>query len=89
MVIVEVLAGVLAGILALATLLALYGGLLGVFGVVIRFVRCDRCGHLGMTSAAEPLRACARCRHGRLLHPLWALHHSDPRYGQRPVRSIH
>ena len=88
MAIVEVLAGVLAGILALATLLAFYAGLLDVLGV-IRFVRCDRCGHLGMTSAAEPLRACARCRHGRLLHPLWALHHSDPRYEQRPVRSIH
>ena len=88
MVIVEVLAGVLAGILALATLLAFYAGLLGVLGV-IRFVRCDRCGHLGMTSTAEPLRACSRCRHGRLLHPLWALHHSDPRYEQRPVRSIH
>jgi hypothetical protein len=88
MVIVEVLAAVLVGVLALATLLAMYGGLLGLLGVM-RFVPCDLCGHLGMTSASEPLRTCTRCRHGRLLHPLWALHHSHGGHHRGPAGSLH
>jgi hypothetical protein len=66
--IIEVLTVVLVVALAIVMTVALYGGLLGALGA-IRFVRCDRCDHVGMTSTAAPLRACARCRHGRLFHP--------------------
>jgi hypothetical protein len=76
MVAIVVVTGVLVVGLAIVTTAAAYVGLLGIAGAV-RFVRCDRCGHLGMTSVSEPLRSCASCRHGRLLHPLLALHHAD------------
>lgn len=71
---VEALAGVLVLALALVMTAGVYLGLLAIVGA-IRFVKCDRCGHLGMTSASEPLRTCTVCRHGRLFHPLLALHH--------------
>jgi hypothetical protein len=54
---VEVLTGVLVLALAIVMTAALYAGLWGTLGV-IRFVRCDRCGHLGMPSASRPLRSC-------------------------------
>jgi hypothetical protein len=73
--IIEVLTGVLVAVSVVVMAVALYVGLLGALGF-IRLVRCDRCGHLGMTTAAAPLRACGRCRHGRLLHPLVSLHHA-------------
>jgi hypothetical protein len=73
--IIEVLTGVLVVTMVIAMAVALYVGLLGALGL-IRLVRCDRCGHLGMATASAPLRACGRCRHGRLLHPLLSLHHA-------------
>jgi len=73
--IVEVLTGVLVAVSIVVMAVSLYVGLLGALGL-IRLVRCDRCEHLGMTSVAAPLRACGRCRHGRLLHPLVSLHHA-------------
>lgn len=75
MVVVEVVAAVLVlGLIVAAT----YAGLVGVLGVigVVRFVRCDKCGRFGLTSPSEPLRACGRCRHGALLHPLYGRHHA-------------
>ena len=73
--IIEVLTGALVVTMLIAMAAALYVGLLGALGL-IRLVRCDCCGHLGMTTASAPLRACGRCRHGRLLHPLLSLHHA-------------
>jgi hypothetical protein len=75
MVVVEVLAGVLVAALLVATTVMAYAGMLGILGFV-RFVRCDHCAHLGLTSTLNPLRSCAYCRHGRLLHPLASLHHA-------------
>ncbi len=75
MIVIEVLVvGVVFG-LAVVMTWAMYIGLLGILGVV-RLVRCDRCGHLGVPSSSAPLRACAHCRHGALLHPLETLHHA-------------
>jgi hypothetical protein len=71
--IIEVFTGVLVVTMLIAMAVALYVGLRGALGL-IHFVRCDRCGHLGMTTASATLRACGRCRHGRLLHPLLSLH---------------
>jgi hypothetical protein len=78
--VVETAIGVLVLPLALVSLVAFYIGFFGAFGGV-RMVRCDRCGHLGMASPREPLRSCARCRHGRLLHPVAALHHGRQGHG--------
>lgn len=72
---VEVLTAVLVALLFFAVIAALWVGFLAVLGAV-RFARCDRCGHLGLTSQSERLRACARCRHGRLLHPVVSVRHS-------------
>jgi hypothetical protein len=92
MVVVEILVVVLSTLLFIVVVAALWVGLLGVIGAV-QFARCDRCGHLGLTSASEPLRACIRCRHGRLLHPVVAVHHGHVVHhfpfdrSPRPVRS--
>jgi hypothetical protein len=78
MVVVEVLVVVLIVGLGVVTTIAAYVGLLGMVDAA-RVVRCDRCGHLGLTSTGRPLRTCAYCQHGRLLHPLYTLHHvHDP-----------
>jgi len=55
MVAVEVLTAVLVLALAIVTTAVFYVGLLGAVGL-IRYVQCDHCGHLGLTSASEPLR---------------------------------
>ncbi len=73
--IVEVLVGVLVAALLIVTTVMAYIGMLGILGVVC-LVRCDRGGHLGVTSPHEPLRSCTYCRHGRLIHPLATLHHA-------------
>jgi len=75
MVVVEVLAGVLVAGLLVATTVMAYVGMLGILGGV-RFVRCDHCRHLGLTSPLDPLRSCTYCRHGLLLHPLTSLNHA-------------
>ncbi len=75
MVVGEVVAGVLLFALAVATTVGLYIGLLGVLGA-IRLDRCDRCGHLGVVSRAEHATTCPYCRHERLLHPIYTLHHA-------------
>jgi hypothetical protein len=69
---------VLLGVVLVVTLstlatAALWIGILGVLGAV-RLVRCPRCDRLELISASTPSRACLRCRHQRLLHPVMTHH---------------
>jgi hypothetical protein len=75
MLVIEVLTSMLVVVSLVLMAVALYVGLLGALGL-IRFVRYDHCGLLGVTSAAAPLGACVRCRHGQLFHPHVFLHHA-------------
>ncbi|MGH9171029.1 MAG: hypothetical protein ACRD0Z_09410 [Acidimicrobiales bacterium] len=73
--VIEILALVLAaGLVIVITTMAIIG-LLGMLGVV-GFVRCDHCRHLGVTTLSSPLRTCTYCRHGRLMHPIYTVHHA-------------
>lgn len=71
MLVIEILTVLLVLVVAMAA--AMYIGLGGILGVT-RLVRCDPCGHRGLTSASKPLQSCLRCRHGSMLHPFYALH---------------
>lgn len=72
MLVIEIFTVLLVLVLAVAMAAAMYIGLGGILGVT-RVVRCDRCGHMGLTSASKPLQSCLRCRHGSI-HPFYALH---------------
>lgn len=68
----------LATALALATLIALYLGLLGLTGA-LHWTRCERCGHLLVSATSTARNDCRYCRHDRLLHPLHTIRHPhDP-----------
>lgn len=75
MIVIEVVGGLL---ITAAVVVMAYAGVVGFLGILgaVRFVRCDRCGHIGATSLRVPMRSCVHCRHGRLLHPIDAWHHS-------------
>jgi hypothetical protein len=75
MVILEVVVALLGTTLFVAAMAALWLGFLGVIGAV-RFGHCAECGRLGLTSSAEPLEACVRCRHNHFLHPVLTVHHA-------------
>ena len=49
---VYVVAGILIGILGIATAIALILGLLGVTGMV-QFIRCESCGHVAEIGRAH------------------------------------
>jgi DNA-directed RNA polymerase subunit RPC12/RpoP len=77
-VVVEDVIAALVTALGLATLIALYLGLLGIAGA-LQWTRCERCGHLVVTATSTALSACAYCSHERLLHPLHTIRHPhDP-----------
>lgn len=64
-------------LLAFVGVIATFGICVGILGScrMVRFDRCDRCGHLGLASMREPLQSCTYCRHELLMHPLDTLHH--------------
>jgi hypothetical protein len=70
---IEILIGILVGLLAVATTIAAVVGLAGLVGVV-RLGRCQHCNRLGVTSGPEPLMSCLNCRHERVLHPIAVRH---------------
>jgi molybdenum cofactor biosynthesis enzyme MoaA len=72
---VEVVAIVLAAVLALLTLGAADVAFLVIMGVV-RISRCAQCHRLRLTTAKGLLPECLSCRHERLLHPVQAVHHA-------------
>jgi DNA-directed RNA polymerase subunit RPC12/RpoP len=86
MVALEALISVLVAVAFLLGTAALWIGFLGVIGAV-RFVRCEECGRIELVSTAAPARACLRCRHRRLLHPVTsvhdALHHEGHTHSRR------
>jgi hypothetical protein len=69
-------------VLALATTVAIYVGLLNWFGAVY-VVRCAACHHLTLSSAKTPQGSCPQCRHQSLLHPIYTAQHPD-----HPVRVV-
>jgi hypothetical protein len=73
--VLEILTAVLVVVLALATVIAAFVGLLGLTGA-LRLLRCERCDHQIVTSAFRPPGTCAYCRHDRLFHPVYAIHHA-------------
>jgi late competence protein required for DNA uptake (superfamily II DNA/RNA helicase) len=78
-VVIEVLTAILVAALGLASLVAAYIGLLSLAGAV-RQARCQRCGHLAVTSASGSPGGCIYCRHDHLMHPIRTLRpaHSVP-----------
>ena len=72
-----VVAGILVAILAVATLMALVLGLLGVFGQ-LRFGRCAACGHVTMSPGGTDEPSCAYCRHPHVVHPIGSWRHRAP-----------
>lgn len=61
-------------LLAAATTVAIYLGLLGMIGQFF-IVRCASCGHATSSAVDRPEPSCPYCRHPVLLHPFRALHH--------------
>jgi hypothetical protein len=74
---VEAVAIVIAVALAVITFVAADVALLVIVGLV-RISRCGRCHRLSLTRTEGPLRACIRCRHERVFHPVQTLHHTAP-----------
>ena len=74
MTVYEILTIALIAVLALATLAAIWVGLLGWMGQFY-IVRCSECSHVMFSSAKNPQRSCARCRHPLLMHPVRAVVH--------------
>lgn len=74
---IEILIGVLVGVLAVATTFAALVGVAGLVGLV-QLSRCQHCDRLTVTSGAQPSASCVNCRHERVLHPIAVRHH---RYG--------
>jgi DNA-directed RNA polymerase subunit RPC12/RpoP len=70
----EVLTVTLIVVLASATVIALYLGMMNWFRAAY-VVRCATCHHLTVSSANEPQESCPHCRHPVLLHPVYAVHH--------------
>lgn len=65
---------VLVVLLATATTVAIYLGLLNWMGAFY-VVRCAACHHLTFSSANQAQRSCPHCRHPALLHPMYAARH--------------
>ncbi|AMO62873.1 Uncharacterised protein [Mycolicibacterium phlei] len=70
----EISTVILIGLLATATVAAIYIGLFGLMGAAY-MVRCANCHHLTLTSSRQSPQACVHCRHPALLHPVYTLHH--------------
>ena len=64
---VEIVAGILVGLLALVTVTAIAVGVLGTFGG-LHLLRCSQCGHLAFTARDAHPDGCGYCRHPHLTH---------------------
>jgi DNA-directed RNA polymerase subunit RPC12/RpoP len=71
-------------VLALATTIAIYLGLLNWIGALF-VVRCAACHHLTLASANLAAQSCPHCRHPVLMHPLYTANHRDTRSEVRVV----
>ena len=78
MTVYEVLTVALIVVLALATIAAIYLGLMNWIGAVY-VVRCAACHHQTFASANQPQPSCPHCRHPALMHPIYAKRHSGAR----------
>lgn len=74
MTVYEALTIALIIVLATATIVALYLGLMNWIGAAY-VVRCAACHHLTVASANAPQQSCPHCRHPAMLHPLYSAHH--------------
>jgi DNA-directed RNA polymerase subunit RPC12/RpoP len=70
----EVFTVVVIVVLALATTISIYLGLMNWIGAAY-IVRCAACHHLTVSSANQPQDSCPHCRHPVLTHPFYAAHH--------------
>ncbi|OBF54574.1 hypothetical protein [Mycolicibacterium monacense] len=84
MAVYEALTVALIIVLAMASIAALYLGLMNWAGAA-HVVRCSTCHHLTVASARQPQQSCPHCRHPVLTHPLYAVHHAR---GPERVRVI-
>ena len=71
-------------VLASATTVAIYLGLLNWMGAMY-VVRCAACHHLTLASANHAAQSCPHCRHPALMHPLYTAHHRSSRSEVRVV----
>ena len=71
-------------VLASATTVAIYVGLLNWMGAMY-VVRCAACHHLTLASANHAAQSCPHCRHPALMHPLYTAHHRSSRSEVRVV----
>jgi DNA-directed RNA polymerase subunit RPC12/RpoP len=80
----EVLTVSLIIVLAIATMMAIYIGMMNWIGAA-HVVRCASCHHLTFSSVKESPASCPHCRHPVLLHPLYAAHHPSSVHQVRVV----
>lgn len=62
----EIVAGVLVGLLALASVTAMVIGVLGSFGG-LHLMRCAQCGHMAFTTVEKHPDGCRHCQHPHLI----------------------
>ncbi len=74
MTVYQVLTVTLIVVLAMATTVAIYLGLMNWFRVLY-VVRCEACHHLTVASANRPQGSCPQCRHPVLTHPIYSARH--------------
>ncbi|TFV55513.1 hypothetical protein E4P42_22585 [Mycobacterium sp. PS03-16] len=74
MTVYEALTVALIMVLAAATIVAIYLGLMNWIGAA-HVVRCSSCHHLTVGGTNQPQQSCPHCRHPVLTHPLYAAHH--------------
>ncbi len=63
----EIVAGILVGLLALASVAAMVIGVLGSFAG-LHLMRCAQCGHMAFTTTDRHPQECGYCRHPHLTH---------------------
>lgn len=61
-------------VLAIATVVAIYLGLMNWLHSAY-VVRCAACHHLTVSAANQPRESCPHCRHPVLMHPMHAALH--------------
>ncbi|MBS1690750.1 MAG: hypothetical protein JST91_00765 [Actinobacteria bacterium] len=84
MTVYEVLTIALIFVLATATVMAIYVGMMNWINAA-HVVRCAACRHLTLSSVKEPQASCPHCRHPVLMHPIYAVHHPQSIHQVRVV----
>lgn len=80
---IEVVTAVLVGLLAVATVLAAYLGILGLVRA-IALVRCERCGHLEVRRGNLDAQCARTARHHPVSSALHVLHLPHPAVHRSP-----